>query len=155
MPRVSTKSTSRSTASTKARTSATATKRKAKAKKPIEIMFRPIKEKMTKSQIIQTLADNAEISKAQATAAYNVFGDMILASICKGSARQFALPGFINIKTRNIKSKVIKAIKPGTEVRNPRTGEMVAHPGRKASVKPATIKVKITPLGKVRQAALM
>lgn len=159
MPRVSTKTAPKKT--TKTPTAAKSKAKKAPTKKPVrrtkpavEMMFSPIKEKMGKTQILQTLADAAEIDKKQAKAVYEAFGEMILASVCKGSVGHFALPGILDVKTRKIPAKKVKAIKKGTEVRNPRTGEMMEHAGRAAYTKPATVKVRVKALAKLRSAAL-
>ena len=162
MPPVSFKATksTRATKSTKATTSkssnkkTTAKKPVRRSKKAVEMMFKPIKTKMGKSEIIQTLAESADLDKKQAKAVYEAFRQMMLASVCKGSVGRFTLPGIIDIKTRHIPAKKVKAIKAGTEVRNPRTGEVFEHPGRAAYTKPATVKVRVRPLTKLKSAAV-
>lgn len=166
MPRVSSKTTAtKTTKSTRATKTTKATTRKPAAKKTtakkpvrrvkkaVEMMFSPVKTKMGKSEIIQTLAEAAELDKKQAKAVYEAFGQMMMASVCKGSVGHFAMPGIIDVKTRHIPAKKVKAIKAGTEVRNPRTGEMTEHPGRAAYTKPATVKVRVRPLAKLKSVA--
>jgi hypothetical protein len=56
---------------------------------------------------------------------------------------EFTLPGLLKVNLRKVPAR-----KAGTLVRNPATGEMI-----KASAKPASVRVKIRALSKLKSAA--
>lgn len=144
------------TRSTKTPRSTRSTKKapaKRRAVRKVELEFAPVKTKMNRAQIIQTMVENVEgIDKKQAKSMLDTLGQIIMASVCPKSVGVFTLPGLLNIKVQNVKAKKIKAIKKGTEVRNPFTGEITEHPGRKAGIKPATKKVRAIPMRQLKNA---
>jgi hypothetical protein len=75
-------------------------------------------------------------------------------SLAPRGAGEFVMPGLFKVVTKKIAARKVAAIKKGTEVRNPRTGETYAHEGRKAYTKPATVKVRVRPMAGLKNAAL-
>ena len=69
--------------------------------------------------------------------------NVMMGSIHPRGVGEFTLPGLLKISLRKVPAR-----KAGTLVRNPSTGEMV--PGL---AKPATMRVKIRPLAKLKAAA--
>ena len=109
-------------------------------------MSKPIKEKMTKSQLINELAEYVpETTSARkiAAAVLDGLGDVMGRSVSPKGAGEFTLPGMLKITTRKK-----PAVKKGTLVRNPATGEMIPSQGR-----PASMQVKARVLSKLKQAA--
>lgn len=115
-----------------------------------------IKTKMTKSQLSAYLLGYVEdheeeitsdISskemKQLVTATMDGLTDAIEKSIRPGGVGEFIMPRMFKVTLRTK-----KAIKKGTMVRSPATGEMVASKGR-----PASKRVKIRPLVNLKRAA--
>ena len=115
-----------------------------------------IKKKMTKAQLTGYLvayveAEEEEITssissknmKKLVTATINGLTDAIQKSIRPGGASEFMMP-----RTFKVTLKEKKAIRKGTMVRSPATGEMVPSKGR-----PASKRVKIRPLVNLKKAA--
>ncbi len=115
-----------------------------------------IKHKMTKSQLTAYLVDYVENQedeitsqitsknmKKLVTATMAGLTDAIQKSICPGGAGLFMMP-----KTFKVTLKAKRAIKKGTMVRSPATGDMVPSKGR-----PASKSVKIRPLVNLKKAA--
>ena len=86
---------------------------------------------MTKAELIDAIATDAAISKKDAGKALNATIDAITASLEKGE--KVVLPGFGTFEVRE---------KAATTARNPRTGETIEVPAKKApAFKPgATLK---------------
>ncbi len=109
-------------------------------------MSNPIKKKLTKSELINELAEYVpESTSARKIAAGVLEGlnDIMSRSVAPRGLGEFMLPGMLKIVT-----KKRAAVKPGTLVRNPATGEMMKSPGR-----PASMQVKARVLSKLKQAA--
>lgn len=109
-------------------------------------MSKPIKEKMTKSQLVAELAEYVpESTSARKIAAAVLEGlnDIMCRSVAPRGAGEFMLPGMLKVVT-----KKRPALKPGTPVRNPATGEMMKSAGR-----PASMQVRARVLSKLKQAA--
>ncbi len=115
-----------------------------------------IKSKMTKSQLIACLVNYVEEQedeitsqitsknmKKLVTATMAGLTDAIQKSIRPGGAGIFMMP-----KTFKVTLKTKKAIKKGTMVRSPATGDMVPSKGR-----PTSKSVKIRPLVNLKKAA--
>jgi nucleoid DNA-binding protein len=125
----------------KAKTSrAAATKKVSKAEAPA---VRPIKETMTKSALINLLAEENDIPRKTAAAVYATLEGAMLGSVHPRGVGEFTLPGMFKVSLRKVPAR-----KAGTLVRNPATGEMV-----KAAAKPASVRVKIRALSKLKSAA--
>ncbi|MFT5540631.1 MAG: hypothetical protein ACI82H_002166 [Alphaproteobacteria bacterium] len=109
-------------------------------------MGKPIKEKLTKSALINELAEYVpESTSARKIAAAVLEGlnDVMSRSVAPKGIGEFMLPGMLKIVT-----KKRPAVKAGTPVRNPATGEMMPSAGR-----PASMQVRARILSKLKQAA--
>lgn len=109
-----------------------------KTKTPVR-KITALKQPMTKSAIIQELAEKADLSKKQVALVLDELGIVIERHIKKGSTGQFTLPGLIKIDVKK---------KPATKARkgiSPFTGEKMTF-----KAKPARKVVKIRPLKKLK-----
>ena len=128
----------------------TVTKAKTKPKAVAKPVTAPnklpaIKEKYTKSAIIAEISANADLSKKQVTAVFQELNDLIARHVKKGAVGEFTLPGLLKIKT--VKKPASKARKG---VPNPfRPGEVM-----NVAAKPASTKVKVLPLKKLKDMVL-
>jgi len=99
-----------------------------------------IQKPMTKSGIIQEIAQNTDLSKKQVSSVLDELAVLIERHIKKRAAGQFTLPGLMKIEVKK---------KPASKARegiNPRTGEKIA-----IQAKPARKAVKIRPLKNMRE----
>jgi nucleoid DNA-binding protein len=101
-----------------------------------------IKEKMTKTQILATLADDTGLTKKQVGDVLDGLETLIQGSIKKRAVGEFTLPGLMKITT--VKKPAVKARK-GI---NPFTGEETMF-----KAKPASVAVKVRPLKKMKEYA--
>ncbi|WP_020209230.1 HU family DNA-binding protein [Gilvimarinus chinensis] len=102
-----------------------------------------IRERYNKTQILNQIAENTELSKKQVQAVLDELSDVIEGHIKKRACGEFVLPGLLKIQT-------VK--KPATKARkgiNPFTGEETMF-----KAKPATTTVKLRPLKKLKEMAL-
>lgn len=104
----------------------------------------PVKKSLTKSGLVTLLAEQNELSRKQAAAVLTTLENTILGSVHPKGAGSFILPGLMKVTLRKVPAR-----KAGTLIRNPATGEMM-----KAKAKPATVRVKIRPLKKLKTAAV-
>ena len=125
----------------KAKTSKPATVKT--AKKPETASIRPIKEALTKSALINQLAEQNDIPRKTAAAVYATLEGLFLGSVHPRGIGEFSLSGLLKVSLRKVPAR-----KAGTLVRNPSNGEMI-----KAAAKPASIRVKIRALSKLKTAA--
>lgn len=98
-----------------------------------------IKEPMTKTQILSTIAENVDLSKKQVSAVFDELASLIERHIKSRGTGQFTLPGLL---------KVVVNKKPATKARkgiNPFTGEETVF-----KAKPASKVVKIKALKKLK-----
>ena len=121
-----------------------ASAKKAVAKKaaPAAKKLTAISEKLTKSQIVASVAESTGLSKKQVGAVMDEFDSLVHRSIKKRGVGEFTLPGMLKITTVN---------KPARKARkgiNPFTKEEVVF-----KAKPASIAVKIRPLKKLKEFA--
>jgi hypothetical protein len=130
--------------------------KKRSAVKRAKLDLKPIKAKMSKSELAIYLSEytGSEVSKKQVLTVLEGLAQAMKASVAPRGVGTFQVPGVITIKTKKIKAKTVPAIKKGTMVRNPRTGEESPHPGRKAYVKAPTVKVRAIAMGSLKRAAL-
>lgn len=103
----------------------------------------PIKSALTKSALISRIAEDNGITRAQAAGAFASIEACLLGSVHPNGVGTFMLPGLMKVSLRKVPAR-----KAGTLVRNPGTGEMM-----KAAARPATVRVKIRPLAKLKAAA--
>lgn len=117
--------------------------RKKAKKAPVVKKAAPaIKDKMTKSQIVGTIADNTGLSKKQVGSVMEELETLIERSIKKRSAGEFTVPGLMKITT------VKKPARKARKGINPFTGEATVF-----KAKPASIAVKVRPLKKLKEYA--
>ncbi len=102
-----------------------------------------LKTALTKSALIGRLAEENEISRKQAAGVFASLENVILGSVMPNGIGQFVLPGLMKITLRKVPAR-----KAGTLIRNPATGEMM-----KAAAKPASVRVKVRALKKLKSAA--
>jgi nucleoid DNA-binding protein len=118
-------------------------KKKVAAKKAAPVKKAPaIKDKMTKSQIVASLADSTDLSKKQVNAVLDELNTLIERSIKKRAVGEFTIPGVMKITT------VKKPARKARKGINPFTGEETMF-----KAKPASIAVKIRPLKKLKEYA--
>jgi Bacterial DNA-binding protein len=113
------------------------------ARKPETASVRPIKETLTKSALINQLAEQNDIPRKTAAGVYATLEGLFLGSVHPRGVGEFSLPGLLKVSLRKVPAR-----KAGTLVRNPANGEMI-----KAAAKPASIRVKIRALSKLKTAA--
>lgn len=109
-----------------------------------EMAVRPVKEAYSKSALISLFAEENEIPRKTAAGVYATLESVVLGSVHPRGVGEFTLPGLLKVTLRKVPAR-----KAGTLVRNPSTGEMVP-----AAAKPASVRVKIRPLSKLKSAAL-
>ena len=121
-----------------------AAKKKAPAKKAPAAApkVKAISEKLTKTQIVGSLADSTGLTKKQVSAVMDAMNNLIEGSIKKRGAGEFTIPGMMKITA--VRKPAVKARK-GI---NPFTGEETMF-----KAKPATTAVKIRPLKKMKEFA--
>lgn len=123
------------------------TVRKAPAKKAsaaAPAAVRPVKDTYTKSALINLIAEQNDIPRKTAVGVFATLESVFLGSVHPRGIGEFTLPGLLKVTLRKVPAR-----KAGTLVRNPATGEMV-----KAAAKPASVRVKIRPLSKLKAAAI-
>lgn len=102
-----------------------------------------IKERYTKVQILDDIAETTELSRKEVGAVLEGLADVIERHIKKRAAGEFVLPGLLKVTTvRKPAAKARKGI-------NPFTGEE-----QMFKAKPATIVVKVRPLKRLKEMAL-
>lgn len=107
-------------------------------------VVKPVKETLTKSALVGLIAEQNELTRKQATGVLETLESAIAGSVHPKGNGSFILPGLMKITLRKVPAR-----KAGTLIRNPATGEMV-----KAAAKPASVRVKIRPLKKLKDAAV-
>lgn len=104
-----------------------------------------VKEKFTKTQLINELVEKTELSKKDVSSVLDELGDIIERHVKKRAVGEFTLPGLLKIKT--VKKPAQKARK---NVPNPfKPGELMD-----VAAKPASTKIKVLPLKKLKDMAL-
>ncbi len=109
-----------------------------------ETTIRAVKETLTKSALINLLAEQNDIPRKTAVGVFNTLESVMLGSIKPRGVGEFTLPGLLKITLRKVPAR-----KAGTLVRNPATGEMM-----KSAAKPASVRVKVRALSKLKNAAV-
>jgi nucleoid DNA-binding protein len=119
-------------------------RKKAPAKKaaPVKKAAPALKAKMTKSQIVGSIADSTGLSKKQVGDVMGELETLIERSIKKRSVGEFTLPGLMKITT------VKKPARKARKGINPFTGEETTF-----KAKPASVAVKVRPLKKMKEFA--
>ncbi len=101
------------------------------------------KDRFSKTQIVDQIASDTELSRKQVSAVLESLSDVIEAHVKKNAVGEFVLPGLLKINT--VRKPAVKARK-GI---NPFTKEEVTF-----KAKPATTVVKVRPLKKLKDMAL-
>ena len=103
-----------------------------------------VKKKYTKTEILNEIAQNTDLSKKQVSAVLDELGVVIERHIRKRSVGEFTLPGLLKIKS------VVRPARPARKgVPNPfKPGELMDIPR-----KPASTRVKVLPLKKLKEFA--
>ena len=123
---------------------ATSAKKKVKSSSKPTAVVRPIRQKLTKSGLLTLIAEQNGITRRQAGDVLATLENVMFGSVHPNGTGEFVLPGVLKITLRKIPAR-----KAGTMIRNPATGEMMA-----AAAKPASVRVKVRPLSKLKSAAL-
>lgn len=108
---------------------------------------------MNKSEMIAHYMEVLDWERSDVVAFLKAQEETILSSLAPKNAGAFVMPGLFKVVTVQVKAKKMPAIKKGTLVRNPSTGEMMPSKGRAAFTKPASVRVKVRVLAKVKAAA--
>tara|TARA_Y200000002_G_C22129070_1_gene434074 strand:+ start:75 stop:446 length:372 start_codon:yes stop_codon:yes gene_type:complete len=101
--------------------------------------MKPVKIKLSKSQVLEALADDSGMSKSEVKKLWGSLERLIEASICDQGYGQFTLPGLMKVTT--VRRPAIKA-RRGI---NPFTKEET-----RFKAKPASTGVRIQPLKKMK-----
>lgn len=102
-----------------------------------------IKDRLSKTQILEQIAETTGLSRKQVAAVLDSLTDVIEAHVNKRSVGEFVLPGLL---------KIVTVRKPATKARkgiNPFTKEEVTF-----KAKPASTVVKVRPLKKLKDMTL-
>jgi nucleoid DNA-binding protein len=112
------------------------------AAKPAAVKIQPVKEALTKSALVNLIAEQNSVTRDVARGVLATIENVMTGSIHPRGVGEFTLPGLLKISLRKVPAR-----KAGTLIRNPSTGEMV--PG---AAKPASVRVKIRALSKLKAA---
>ena len=115
----------------------------AKSKKAASAAPKPIKDALSKSGLVAHLAETASVAAKDVRAILAALEGAVAGSISKKGAGSFVLPGLLKITSVNVPAK------PKRKGINPFTKEE-----QWFAAKPATVKVKVRPLKKLKDAAL-
>ena len=116
---------------------------KSKAVKREAASIRQVKETLTKAALINLIAEQNDIPRKTAVGVFATLESVLLGSVHPRGVGEFTLPGLLKVTLRKVPAR-----RAGTLVRNPATGEMV-----KGAAKPASMRVKIRALSKLKTAA--
>ena len=114
-----------------------------KTSKATPAPIKPVKQALTKSALVNLIAEENEIPRKTATGVYATLENLFLGSVHPRGVGELVLPGLLKVSLRKVPAR-----KAGTLVRSPATGEMV-----EAAAKPASVRVKIRALSKLKTAA--
>ena len=116
---------------------------KSKISKPEGSIPREVEPSVTKSALINLIAEQNDIPRKTAVGVFATLESVLLGSVHPRGVGEFTLPGLLKVTLRKVPAR-----RAGTLVRNPATGEMV-----KGAAKPASMRVKIRALSKLKTAA--
>lgn len=128
-------------AAAKAKTPAKAPAKKPVAAKPAEM--KPIKAALNKTTLVAHLADASGVEPKAVKAVLAAIEATTLASMSKKGIGEFTLPGLLKVVALKVPAKAKRFGK------NPFTGQEQWFPA-----KPASVKVKVRPLKKLKDAVL-
>ena len=105
--------------------------------------LKPIKDSFTKASLAIHLAERAGVEPKAAKALMAALEETVLASVHKKGAKEFTLPGLLNVVAQDVPTKKKRFGK------DPFTGEE-----KWFAAKPASVRLKVRPLKKLKDAAL-
>ncbi|MEC8429203.1 MAG: HU family DNA-binding protein [Pseudomonadota bacterium] len=117
--------------------------KKAPAKAAPAKKIKAISDRYTKTQILNQISENTELTKKQVQSVLDELSDIIEGHIKKRSCGEFVLPGLMKVTT------VKKPARRARKGINPFTGEETTF-----AAKPASVQVKVRPLKKMKDMAL-
>ena len=113
-------------------------------KKPVAAApLKPIKDTFTKASLTIHLAERLGVEPKAAKALLAALEETVLASIHKKGAKEFTLPGLLKVVAQDVPAKKKRFGK------DPFTGE-----DKWFAAKPASVRLKVRPLKKLKDAAL-
>ena len=121
------------------KTTTPAAKKSAAAAAPLK----PIKDSFTKASLTIHLAERSGVEPKAAKALMAALEETVLASIHKKGAKEFTLPGLLKVVAQDVPAKKKRFGK------DPFTGE-----DKWFAAKPASVRLKVRPLKKLKDAAL-
>ena len=122
----------------------TATKKPAAKKAVVKAApLKSVKTAFTKGSLVSHLAEQTGVEAKSVKAVLAALEGAALASVGKGSVGEFTLPGLLKVVAQKVPAK------PKRFGKNPFTGEE-----QWFAAKPATVRVKVRPLKKLKDAAL-
>jgi nucleoid DNA-binding protein len=117
--------------------------RSPKTASPTNMAIKPVKEAFTKSSLVAHLAEQSGVEPKAVKAVLAALEAAVLGSVHKKGAGAFALPGLLKIGVQQVPAKPKrKGIDPFTKVE------------RVFAAKPATARIKMRALKKLKDAAL-
>jgi len=132
----------RQSAARKTTTRATKSRATTKTAEPVK-KIKAIKERFTKTQILDQIAQETELTRKQVSTVLDELSNVIEGHVTKRSCGEFVLPGLL---------KIVSVKKPAKRARkgiNPFTGEETVF-----AAKPASTQIKIRPLKKLKDMPL-
>ncbi|MBC8748598.1 MULTISPECIES: HU family DNA-binding protein [Paraburkholderia] len=105
--------------------------------------LKPIKDSFTKASLTIHLAERSGVEPKAAKALMAALEETVLASIHKKGAKEFTLPGLLKVVAQDVPAKKKRFGK------DPFTGE-----DKWFAAKPASVRLKVRPLKKLKDAAL-
>jgi nucleoid DNA-binding protein len=105
--------------------------------------LKPIKDSFTKASLATHLAERAGVEPKAAKALMAALEETVLASVHKKGAKEFTLPGLLKVVAQDVPAKKKRFGK------DPFTGE-----DKWFAAKPASVRLKVRPLKKLKDAAL-
>ena len=106
--------------------------------------LQPVKEALTKSALVNLIVEQNGVTRAVAAGMLATLEGAMTGSIHPRGVGEFTLPGLLKVTLRKVPAR-----KAGTMIRNPATGEMMA-----GAAKPASVRVKVRALSKLKAAAV-
>ena len=111
--------------------------------KPEAAPLSPVKETFTKSALINLIAEQNDIPRKTAVGVLATLESVLLGSVHPRGVGELTLPGLLKVTLRKAPARRARML-----VRNPAIGEMV-----KSAAKPASMRIKIRALSKLKTAA--
>lgn len=119
-----------------------AVSKKAAPKLAIKAPVKPIKESLTKTALIERLAEQSGVERKETKAVLAALEDTIKASVHKRGVGQFTMPGLFKAVVMKVPAKKKrKGINPFTKE------------AQVFAAKPASVKIKLRPLKGLKDAA--